>query len=59
MLGVSPWQTLGSPYRSSSRAYDGIWSMVEGGYNDSQDAIAQVNVAVPSWAETGAVYFAS
>lgn len=51
------WEVLlGSPYRTTFRAWTGNYSMYFGGRVSSTDAIIQPFV-VPQWADTAAVYF--
>jgi hypothetical protein len=52
------WRVSGRAYIDGRRAFDGGWAAFFGGYDRANDFMAQT-VTVPSWAETGALYFAT
>ncbi|MHB1295540.1 MAG: hypothetical protein ACYC4R_11155 [Anaerolineae bacterium] len=53
--GLVYWALGGNPMTSTNAAVSGYYSVWLGGYNDAVDTIRQ-DAAVPSWAESGAVY---
>lgn len=55
-FGLTPWYPQGDPIWTCFVATDGTCSVYFGGRNLGTDSIYQI-VTVPSWAETGAVYF--
>lgn len=54
--GIAPWSLLFDVWRSSLYSFDGLYSVGFGGLNSDAGQISQTQY-VPSWTNTGAVYF--